>query len=247
MILSRTVGVETLDTLEEDDPAAMQSRRDLKRIHRVMGTRSILQRALLSMMAGRRDPAPLRVLELGAGDGSLMLGVARALGAQFPKVELTLLDAQPLVDRAMVQRFAGTGWAARSSVADALVWAHGDTDFLQRRGAPSRWDLVIVNLFLHHFDGARLRALLDAIAARSDRFFACEPRRAWLPLVASRLVGAIGVNAVTRQDAVLSVKAGFQARELTALWPQRGIEWRTGEYPAGLFSHCFRAERPGLK
>jgi hypothetical protein len=48
---------------------------------------------------------------------------------------------------------------------------------------------------------------------------------------------------VTREDAVLSVHAGFREKEITALWPVNSDEWQVREYSAGLFSHCFYAER----
>jgi len=79
MTISRIVAVETLDGLATDNPVAMRSRRDLRRIHLVMGTRAILLRALHDLTVSLRKDTPLRVLELGAGDGTLMLGVARAL------------------------------------------------------------------------------------------------------------------------------------------------------------------------
>jgi hypothetical protein len=87
--------------------------------------------------------------------------------------------------------------------------------------------------------------LLQGVASRTQRFFACEPRRAWLALVGSHLVGAIGANAVTRGDAVLSVHAGFRADEIGARWPLQGGGWQTREFAAGLFSHCFSARRAG--
>ena len=77
MSLPRKVAPETLDGLAENDPAAIRSRRDLQRIHRVMGTRTIVAGALQRLAARLPAARPLRMLELGAGDGSLMLGVAR--------------------------------------------------------------------------------------------------------------------------------------------------------------------------
>ncbi len=247
MTLPRTVAAETLDGLAEDDPRAMRSRRDLRRVHRAMGTRAIVARALRELVGDRRDrAAPLRLLELGAGDGTLMLGVARALAPHWPAVELTLLDRQALVERTTVERYAALGWRAHACVADALDWATAPAD--GEDDDTARWDLVVANLFLHHFEAAPLCALLGAVAARSDRFFACEPRRARLALVGSHLIGALGANAVTREDAVLSVHAGFAGHELSALWPcgpQDG--WQLSEYPAGLFSHCFSARRTPLR
>src|SRR6187401_1983154 len=98
MSLPRVVAAETLDALAPADPAALRSRRDLRRVHRAMGTRAILQRALQGWRFGHdRAARPLRVLELGAGDGTLLLGVAAGLARTWPPVALTLLDRQRLV------------------------------------------------------------------------------------------------------------------------------------------------------
>lgn len=240
--MNRVLTREILDDLDVDDVDAIRSRRDLQRVHRAMGTRSIVLRALGGMHALRNGTRPLRVLELGAGDGSLMLGVAQELAPHWPPVRLTLLDAQPLVPQNTIERFAGLGWTAHSTVMDVFDWARDTHGLASDKPKEEHWDLIIANLFLHHFEKQQLAGLLRTIAARGDRFMACEPRRAWLPLLGSHLVGAIGANAVTRTDAVLSVHAGFRDAELTAHWPDIGTQWRVNEYPAGLFSHCVVAE-----
>lgn len=238
MTLPRRVGVEILDGLEATDPAAGRSRRDLRRVHRAMGTRSILLRALRQLTPPGPDAASIRVLELGAGDGTLMLGVARAMAPWWPPVELTLLDRQALVDDDTLAGFAGLGWTTDVHVVDALDWARSS-----RGSQMARWDLIVTSLFLHHFEGVQLGALLGAVAARSDRFVACEPRRDWVALAGSHMIGAIGAGAVTRTDAVLSVHAGFHGNELSAHWAAEGADWRVQEYPAGAFIHCFCAEQ----
>lgn len=233
MTLPRLVTPEILDELPEDDPRAVGSRGDLRRVHRAMGTRAILLRLLARAMSDGR-PAPRRVLELGAGDGTLMLRVARQLAPRWPGVRLTLLDRQRLVGARTLDGFERLGWQARAVQADVLDWA------TQRSGP--RWDLVVANLFVHHFEGAALAALLAGVAARADAFVACEPRRARLALAGSHLVAFLGANAVTRADAVASVHAGFRGGELSAAWPEPG--WRLHESACGLFSHGFVATRP---
>jgi hypothetical protein len=101
----------------------------------------------------------------------------------------------------------------------------------------------LANLFLHHFDEPTLKILMAAIAARSDAFVACEPRRNRFAWCASRLVGVLGANAITRHDAVASVQAGFADRELSALWPHAQADWRCHEYVAPPFTHVFSAVR----
>jgi len=239
----RVVTPETLDHLPADDPAARRSRRDLQRVHLAMGTRGILYRGLQDLVDARRAAAPLRILQLGAGDGTLLLAVARALQPAWPRVQLTLLDRLDLVSPSTRSAYAAQGWRTRVEVADVLDWARPAA---ARTTGAAAWDLVVTSLFLHHFEGSELAALLQAVARRSDRFFACEPRRGWGPLLGSHLVGTLGANAVTRRDAVLSVHAGFCAQELQRLWPGTATAWRCREFSAGLFSHCFSAQRRGV-
>jgi len=241
MMMPRIVAAEALDSLDANDPIAIRSRRDLQRVHQFMGTRGILVQALQSLAAPRPDSTRLRILELGAGDGSLMLNVAGALKAYWPVADITLLDRQDLVTRSTLDGYARLGWTARTQVIDVFDWAAAPA----RTGSTTtgQWDVIVANLFLHHFEGRLLTELLSAIEARTRCFFACEPRRARLALAGSHLVGAIGANAVTRQDAVLSVHAGFRDHELDQLWPGQRSVWTTAEYAAGLFSHCFLARR----
>jgi hypothetical protein len=243
MVMPRTVAAEALDGLAADDPAAIRSRRDLRRVHRVMGTARIVRRAWKDLPLPSRKSGPLQVLELGAGDGTLMLGVARALAPQWSAVELTLLDRQALMDRDTGAQYAQVGWNAMTAVTDVGDWARGSADSLRQHTATSRWDVIVANLFMHHFESAQLAGLLAAIAGRAECFIACEPSRDWRALMGSHLIGVLGVNAVTRNDAVLSVRAGFRGTELTALWPGRGAGWQIREVRAGPFSHCFRAMR----
>ena len=242
MAMTRVVCPETLDYLPENDPAAQRSRRDLKRVHQVMGTRSIIVKALKQLNISRSNNATLRVLELGAGDGSLMLGVAQSLG--WTQVALTLLDRQNLVSPETVECYGKADWKVVTEVVDVMDWALASTELngSAQNGVDSRWDLIIANLFLHHFEGIPLTNLLHAIATQTKFFFACEPRRALIPLIGSHMVGVIGANKVTRTDAVLSVQAGFSDCEITAQWPSTKGRWQLTEYSAGLFSHCFVAE-----
>ena len=235
MTLARTVRPETLDGLAEDDPRAIRSRRDLRRVHRVMGTCGIVLSGLRQAVTNGTRTTPLRMLELGAGDGSLMRAIAKRLAPSWPAVELTLLDRQRLVDEETIAAFANLGWRAKSLNVDVLDWI--------AKPVAQRFDVIVTNLFLHHFDDRTLPALLRVIGERCDAFFACEPRRATLALGSSHLIGALLVNAVTREDAVLSVHAGFRADELSGLWSADTQQWALREYPAGLFSHCFSAVR----
>ena len=236
-MLPRVLEPETLDHLEPDDPVARRSRRDLRRVNAFMGARRILARAIARAVPDA--PArPLRIVELGCGDGRLMLDVARHRGDRWPDARLDLLDRQPIVDDATIAAYAAAGWQARTVNADVMAWATRDDG--------ERWDLVVANLFLHHFDAAALRRLLAACARRADAVACCEPRRSRFALAASHLIFFLGANAVTRHDGVLSVRAGFVGAELAAAWPDEALGWRVEEYDDGMFTHCLVAARRPL-
>ena len=142
MALLRVVEPELLDGLTESDPAAQRSRRDLQRVHRVMGTRGILLKAWRAAMPTAMEGGrPLQVLELGAGDGSLLLGIARALPAGAPAVQLTLLDRQRLLTPALVADYAVCGWQVRAQTVDVLDWADGAPGVPVLPPAAPRWGL----------------------------------------------------------------------------------------------------------
>ena len=229
--LPRRVEAELLDDLNAGDPRAQRSRDDLRRLHRAMGTLSIATRALDSTTL---NSPPRNILELGAGDGSMMLRLAQRRAARWPGVKVTLLDRLDLVDAHILSGLKDAGWTADVVAMDVFDWL--------ARPSIARWDIVFANLFMHHFSPDALDRLLLMIAARSRVFFCCEPRRSALPLAASHLVGLLGAGPVTRMDAVLSVHAGFAGQELSARWPDRQA-WRLREYRAGLFSHGFLAVR----
>jgi SAM-dependent methyltransferase len=235
MMLARALEPETLDHLAPDDPVAQRSRRDLRRVNAFMGARRILVRALARAVPSEAAP-PLRILELGCGDGRLMLDVARVEGDRWRGTQLDLLDRQPIVDAATLAAYAAAGWRAQPVVADVLDWAAA-------ADREPRWDVVVANLFLHHFEDDALRGIFAACARRADALVACEPRRSRFALAASHLIFFLGANAVTRRDGVLSVRAGFIGSELGAQWPASAATWQLDEYDDGLFTHCLVARR----
>lgn len=230
-MMERSLQAELLDELPANDPRAVGSRRDLRRINALMGNARLMVRAV-RLTASRAGPR--RIVDLGAGDGAFLLDWARRIPSLAPGTEVLLVDRHDSADASIVAALSARGFSPRRVQADALEW-------LRKQPAEAgTW--VLANLSLHHFTAESLRALFQALAEKAELFCACEPRRDWWSLFASRMLGLIGANAVTRHDAVVSVRAGFQGKELSALWPA-GSTMRLREHRAGLFSHLFLAQR----
>jgi 2-polyprenyl-3-methyl-5-hydroxy-6-metoxy-1,4-benzoquinol methylase len=228
-LAQRLVEPEILDGLREADPRAVAARRDLVRVNALMFQQTIMVR----LLADHLEVPPRRILEIGAGDGAFMLGVARRLAQRWSGVELTLLDRADLVTAERRAAFGKLGWQVETITADIFDWLRATGD--------ARFDAVAANLFLHHFADADLARLFSALRPLAPVFVATEPRRSGFAFTASRLLWAAGANAVTRHDAPASVRAGFRGLELSALWPAERD--RLEERGAGLFTHVFAATR----
>jgi hypothetical protein len=176
-----------LDILPAGDPRAERCRRDLRWINRLLGN----HRWILRTLAAHGDLVGDGVVELGAGDGSLLSRIRRF----NPTTPLTGLDLAP-----------------RPPALDpSIQWHTGDAIKL-----PGGWPgtVIVANLFLHHLErepiealGRRLdgiRLLLVGEAHRSPRVLR---RSAWL----NPFLGEI-----TRHDMEISLAAGFVPGELPA-------------------------------
>ena len=228
MASERRVEPEWLDELPADDPRALRSRRDLKRVNALMANAGIVASELTRAFRG----GVRSIAEVGAGDGAFALRLANALPRPPSSAIFTLLDRQAIVTHSTRDALSTRGWDAQPVEADVFDW-------LRRESTPG-FDAIVANLFLHHFAPGRLGELLALAACKTHCFIACEPHRSQFALLGSRMLGLVGCNDVTRHDAVVSVRAGFRDRELTPLWP---AGWILEEGARGLFSHCFVARR----
>ena len=228
---TRQPAPELLDELPAQDPRALESRRDLRRINVLMGH---VPRLVEAWRRSHPDRWVQTIVELGAGDGTFLLEFARAIAPDSRQFKVILVDRINLVKAEILDGFRELGWQPEVVTADAFEWI---------RQAHVADAAFVCNLFLHHFTQERLKLLAQLVAERASLFVALEPRRAFAALMCSKLLGLIGCNSVTRHDAVVSVRAGFKDKEITALWPNRG--WYVQEGPCGLFTHGFVAQQFG--
>lgn len=222
--MERVIESELLDELPASEPSAIGARADLQRLNWFMNSAGILAGAL------RKIIKPARVLDLGCGDGALAWKMAQNLG--WRGVQFFLLDRNVSIPSKVREGFEALRCSATPLRRDVFS---GLADI-------GHVDVVFANLFLHHFADSELQRLFENASAVCNVFVACEPRRSAIALFGSRCVGLLGCNAVTRHDAVASVRAGFRGAELSQLWPAR-TGWALSERPAGLFSHLFLAQK----
>src|ERR1700733_4412554 len=116
--MKRVVEPELLDELSPADTDAIGSRRDLRKLNGLMQHAALLRGAVASRV---KNP-PRRIVELGAGDGTIMLKLAEQMYREWPDVQVTLVDRQRVIAKKTIARFQEFGWTAKAVVADAFKW-----------------------------------------------------------------------------------------------------------------------------
>jgi hypothetical protein len=229
--MQRRLEPELLDALPVVDPRAIGSRRDLERLNAWMRHAAILARLLHE---GLNGSALRHIAELGAGDGKFMFSVASRVARRWPGVAVRLLDWQDAMQADTRNAFRALTWNAALVITDVF---QGLEQLLEES-----CQVMVANLFLHHFTASQLGELFAAIGERIELFIALEPNRSLFTLAFSQWVRVIGCNEITQHDAPISVRAGFAGKELSQLWPNAD-RWRLREESVGLFSHLFLAQR----
>ena len=182
---------------------------DLAKVNRVtMAARPTL--AFLAQLAP--DDRPLRILDVGFGDGDMLRRIARWAEKRARAVELVGVDLNPRSELAARRHTPPT---------DHIRFITGDYADL----AGEQWDVVISSLVAHHMTRDQLIAFL--------RFMEAEARRGWFVNdlhrhgVAHRgyplLARLAGWHRIVRLDGTLSIARSYRPGEWPPLLADAGI------------------------
>lgn len=195
----RRVMPELLDALPPDDPAAIRAREEMLLVNAVMGNHRWIASTLR-----HHGLAGARIIELGAGDGSLslkLLNEGLCVARQLHGVDLAPRPG---------------AWPIEAG------WTQGD---LFAQPLPEG-EVLLANLFLHHFEDERLGELGARIPTSVRLILAAEPERRWRHALLGRLLcGIAELHPVQHYDMQVSIRAGFRDDELPRVLGL-GAEWQ---------------------
>jgi SAM-dependent methyltransferase len=181
---------------------ALRSLDDLRWVNRWLGGRRSLIRAVLPLL---RNATPARLLDVGCGSADLPAALVRASGSGLLAVGVDLKPLHLLQGPATVLRVAA--------------------DARRLPFAPRSFDVVTASLFLHHFDGAQVAAVLRELFALARRALVVNDlHRARVPYVFGRLVFPVAfASPVSVADGLLSIRRAFKPAELGEAFREAGI------------------------
>ena len=203
---------ERMDDPHLDPAAHRHALGALARVNRVSATATRAWRRVRSLPG----QGQLRVLDVGCGGGDVVIELAHRAARWGRALRLVGMDRSPVALDFARERAAGIGGGGV-----AVDFVRGDVG----EGLPDgRWDLVLVNLFLHHLPPDAIVALLGAVREAGADLLAQD-------LVRSRagyLLAWAGMRLLSRSrvghvDGPLSVRAGFTPDELLGLALDAGL------------------------
>ena len=186
-----------------------QSFDDLWRINRWLGGVSGCLR-LLERYFARCGSRRARILDVGSGDSRLASHLQSELARRNRSVEFVALD----------RRLSHLRNGNHSSGKPLRV-AAGVFNF---PFAENSFDVVLCNLFLHHFSGDEAVELLRRLAAiASDAVLINDLDRRLLPFIFIQVAWPFARSRITRHDGAASVRQSYTKDELAALAGRAGF------------------------
>ncbi len=204
--------VPTAELLDEDCGTPLEvaeSLDDLWNINRWLGGVSGSMKLLLRFFA-RSGLRSARILDVGCGDARMAANLREKLHRHGFPAKLFVLDRQ----LSHLQSHSGTLNGAIPLIGDAL----------ELPLAAGSLDIVMCNLFLHHFSGENAKRLLRGLATVAARAVLINDleRRAVAHFI-SRHFRPFSRSPITRHDAPASVRQAYTRDELRILIEESGF------------------------
>lgn len=202
MLARRAIAEELMDADDLSDETYAAVVRDLAVVNTVTMARRPTLAFLDRVIAQRKRP--LKILDVGFGDGDMLRAIARWADKRGVTVTLVGVDLNPRSEKAA---------RAHTPPGMAIDWRTGDYADLEGKG----WDIILSSLVAHHMTHDQLVAFL--------RFMDREARAGWLvndlhrhgfawlgfPLLAT----LARWHPIVRHDGQLSIARSYRPSE----WP----------------------------
>ena len=210
---------EILDQPQADPERLRHSLEHVAQVNRFLGGNRGILRALRALL-----PKGGRVLDVGTGSGALPRTIVEWARKSGRPIRVTAVDVHPQTLE-IAREACGAYPEIEVQQADALRLPF-------QRGA---FDVAVMSLTLHHFEGADELQVLRELGRVGRTVLVSELERCWPNYLGARLLAATWwrSNAITRHDGPLSVLRAYAPAEL------RQTAHNAGLTDAGVQRHFF--------
>ena len=186
--MQRCECLEILDQEGVPDRVLAQAYRELRMVHFWLGNTGAVLRVLRSAIRERADSEPVRrVLDIGCGQGALMIAIREELG-----LDVMGIDLRPAPVETPVPILTG------NAVTDPLP----------------RADVAVCMVMAHHLSETELAAMIGNVAQSCQRFILLDLVRHPLPLMLFRFFITPFLGRINALDGQTSIRRAYTAAEM---------------------------------
>lgn len=186
--MQRCEALEILDQINVPDAVLAQAYRELRMVHFWLGNTGSVLRMLKSAICERADREPvLRVLDIGCGQGALMVAIREQLG-----LDVMGFDLRPAPAETPVPILTG------NAVTDPLP----------------RADVAVCVAMAHHLSEPELSAMIGNVARSCRRFILLDLVRHPLPLMLFQVFVTPFLGRINALDGQTSIRRAYTAAEM---------------------------------
>lgn len=235
--MQRLRSPELIDRRDAAPERISESLEDLAWLNRYLGGTATVLHQLDRLLDGE-GARSLRVLDVGAGGGDILLAIDGWLRRRGGRLDGVALDAGTVAVRHAGAFFAASGAEGRARVVrgDALALPFGDRSF----------DVAYSSTFLHHLDVAGAVAVLrEMVRVSTVGIVVTDLRRSLLGYLAARTLAETvwRRHPYSRHDGPASMRASFTMSEAGGLAERAGLTSRIEPQPFFRWALCWRRGR----
>jgi len=207
MLKQRATEPELLDRPGIRGRQVARSLRVCRMINRFLGGARVVRKFLEAELTRAPAGGPLRVLDIGSGDGSIPLAVSRWAQRNGHSVEFTCLEHNPHAARLARQAILAAN-DSRVRVIEGDVFTHQPDE---------PYDCVIGSLFFHHLGDEEMLALLARLRTFVRRSALVNDLARCAVCYYGTAAASLLFSSTIRHDALLSIRRGFRPGKLLRL------------------------------
>lgn len=217
----RSQATEIMDDFEMEGETLRSSLDQIAFINQWLGGNRVTLGGLQTLLQGLPPSTPLRILDLGCGNGDLLRVVAKWGRKTGRQLELIGIDGN--VFTVNYAQHLSKNFPEISYRAEMIP-----SPFLAEGG----YDVVLCTLFLHHFTTEDLQNLLLLISKQAKTGIVINDlHRSWLAYLLFNLITLFIPNKMVREDGLTSILRGFKKKDLLALqamlpFQKSRLRWR---------------------
>ncbi len=204
---------EIMDDLDLEGDVLRQTLKEITRINLLLGGNEVTLNGIKSLLAPLKPTKPVRILDIGCGDGEILRIIARWGRKRQVPVELIGIDANEFICS-----------VAEESSKDYPEISFQSLDIFSDKFKAIDFDIVTATLVMHHFSNNQLDWLINHFSKASIGVVINDLHRHWFAFHSINLLTAIfSRSSMVKNDAGVSVLRAFRKQELQRLMSSCGV------------------------